>query len=54
MSFPPVHLENGSKNVWMEQELFQKDLAKMIRVDEMIIVNWEKGYTKPAQHKAGN
>ena len=26
----------------LEQGLFQKDLAKMIEVDEMSIVNWEK------------
>jgi len=27
--------------------LFQTDLAKMIGVNEMTIVNWEKGRTKP-------
>jgi DNA-binding transcriptional regulator YiaG len=31
----------------LERELFQVDLAKMIGVDEMTIVNWEKGRTKP-------
>ena len=31
----------------LEQGLFQRELAKMIGVDEMTIVNWEKGRTKP-------
>jgi DNA-binding XRE family transcriptional regulator len=31
----------------LEQGLFQRDLAKMIGVDEMTIVNWEKRRTKP-------
>jgi DNA-binding XRE family transcriptional regulator len=31
----------------LEQGLFQRDLAKIIGVDEMTIVNWEKGRTKP-------
>ena len=30
----------------METGVFQKDLAKMISVSEMTIVNWEKGRTK--------
>jgi len=33
----------------LEQGLFQKDLAKMIGVDEVTIVNWEKGKTKPTK-----
>jgi DNA-binding XRE family transcriptional regulator len=33
----------------LEQGLFQSDLAKMIGVDEMTIVNWEKEKTKPAK-----
>jgi len=33
----------------LEQGLFQRDLAKMIGVDEMTIVNWEKGRTKPTK-----
>ena len=33
----------------LEHGLFQKDLAKMIGVDEMTIVNWEKGRTKPVK-----
>jgi len=31
----------------LEEGLFQRDLAKIIGVDEMTIVNWEKGRTKP-------
>jgi ribosome-binding protein aMBF1 (putative translation factor) len=31
----------------LKQGLFQRDLAKKIGVDEMTIVNWEKGETKP-------
>jgi ribosome-binding protein aMBF1 (putative translation factor) len=31
----------------LEHGLFQVDLAKMIGADEMTIVNWEKGRTKP-------
>jgi ribosome-binding protein aMBF1 (putative translation factor) len=29
--------------------LFQVDLAKMIKMDEMTIVNWETGRTKPTR-----
>jgi DNA-binding XRE family transcriptional regulator len=35
----------------MEQGLFQRDFAKMLGVDEMTIVNWEKGLTRPAWDK---
>jgi DNA-binding XRE family transcriptional regulator len=35
----------------MKQGLFQRDLAKMLGVDEMTIVNWEKGHTRPARDK---
>jgi len=31
----------------LERGLFQVDMAKRIGVSEMIIVNWEKGKTKP-------
>jgi DNA-binding XRE family transcriptional regulator len=31
----------------LEEGLFQRDLARLIGVDEMTIVNWEKGKTKP-------
>ncbi len=33
----------------MEQGLFQVDLAKGLGVDEMKIVNWEAGKTKPTK-----
>jgi DNA-binding XRE family transcriptional regulator len=33
----------------LERGLFQRDLAKLIGVDEMTIVNWEKGKTKPTR-----
>ena len=29
--------------------LYQVDLAKMIGVSEMTVVNWEKGRTKPTK-----
>ena len=31
----------------LEQRLFQKKLAKIIRVNEMTLVNWKEGKTKP-------
>jgi len=31
----------------LEQGLFQRNLAKLIGVDEMSIVNWETGKTEP-------
>jgi len=31
----------------LEKGLFQKQLAKLIGVDEMTIINWEKDRTKP-------
>jgi DNA-binding XRE family transcriptional regulator len=33
----------------VERGLFQRDLDKLIGVDEMTIVNWEKGRTKPTK-----
>ena len=33
----------------LERGLFQKDLAKMIGVNEMTIVNWEKGRALPTE-----
>ena len=33
----------------LEQGLFQRDLATMIGMDEVTIVNWEKGRTKPSK-----
>ena len=35
----------------MEQGLLQVDLAKKIGVNEMTIVNWETGKTKPDKKK---
>jgi transcriptional regulator with XRE-family HTH domain len=35
----------------LEQGLLQVDLAKKIGVNEMTIVNWEKGKTKPDKKK---
>ncbi len=31
----------------LEQGLFQRDLAKIIGVSEITIVNWERGGTRP-------
>ena len=31
----------------LELNLFQTDVAKLLKVDEMTIVNWEKGHSKP-------
>jgi DNA-binding XRE family transcriptional regulator len=33
----------------LEPGLFQRDLAKMIGVNEMTIVNWEKGRVRPTK-----
>jgi transcriptional regulator with XRE-family HTH domain len=35
----------------LEQGLFQKDQAEMIGVDEMTVVNWERGKTHPMAAK---
>jgi len=35
----------------LEHGFFQKDLAKMVGVDEMTIVNWEKDKTAPVPSK---
>ena len=42
-----IHRENLSERGRLEQPLFQKKLAKIIRVNEMTIVNWKEGKTKP-------
>jgi DNA-binding XRE family transcriptional regulator len=47
--YPDGTLREHIKKWRLEQELFQRDLAKMIGVDEMTIVNWEKGRTKPTK-----
>jgi transcriptional regulator with XRE-family HTH domain len=33
----------------LEQGLFQRDLAKIVGVNEITIVNWKKGRTKPTE-----
>jgi DNA-binding XRE family transcriptional regulator len=33
----------------LEKGLIQRNLAKIIGVNEMTIVNWEKGRTKPTR-----
>jgi len=45
--YPDRTLGERIKKWRLEQGLFQRDLAKIIGVDEMTIVNWEKGKTKP-------
>jgi DNA-binding transcriptional regulator YiaG len=47
--YPARTLGERIKKWRLEQELFQRDLAKMIGVDEMTIVNWETGKTKPTK-----
>lgn len=32
----------------LELNLYQTDVAKLLGVDEMTIVNWEKGHTQPS------
>jgi len=49
--YPARTLGERIKKWRLEQGLFQKDLAEMIGVDEMTIVNWEKGKTKPIRTK---
>jgi DNA-binding XRE family transcriptional regulator len=47
--YPNRTLGERIKKWRLEYGLFQKDLAKMIGVNEMTIVNWEKGRTKPTR-----
>jgi transcriptional regulator with XRE-family HTH domain len=49
--YPSRTLGECIKKRRIEQGLFQVDLAKMVGVNEMTIVNWEKGRTKPAKKK---
>jgi DNA-binding XRE family transcriptional regulator len=50
ISFHPDRTLGERIRKWrLEQGLFQRDLAKIIGVDEMTIVNWEKGRTKPTK-----
>jgi transcriptional regulator with XRE-family HTH domain len=47
--YPDRTLGERIKKWRLERGLFQRDLAKLIGVDEMTIVNWEKGRTKPSK-----
>ena len=47
--YPARTLGECIKKWRLEQGLFQGDLAKTIRVDEMTIVDWETGKTKPTE-----
>jgi DNA-binding XRE family transcriptional regulator len=47
--YPDRTLGERIKKWRLEKGLFQRDLAKLIGVDEMTIVNWEKGRTKPTK-----
>jgi len=49
---PDQTLGDRIKKWRLEQGLFQRDLAKIIGVDEMTIVNWEKGRTKPIKQNS--
>jgi DNA-binding XRE family transcriptional regulator len=45
--YPDQTLGERIKKWRLEQGLIQRDMAKMIGVDEMSIVNWETGKTEP-------
>ncbi|MGA2319037.1 MAG: helix-turn-helix transcriptional regulator [Thermodesulfobacteriota bacterium] len=47
--YPDQTLGERIKKWRVERGLLQRDLAKLIGVDEMTIVNWEKGRIKPTQ-----
>lgn len=47
--YPDQTLGERIRKWRLEQGLFQRDFAKMIGVNEMTIVNWEKGRTKPTR-----
>jgi DNA-binding XRE family transcriptional regulator len=47
--YPDQTLGESIKKWRLEREIFQVDLAKMVGVSEMTIVNWEKGKTKPTK-----
>jgi len=49
--YPTRNLGEIIKKWRLEQGLFQKDLAKLIEVDVMTIINWEMGKTQPAKKK---
>jgi DNA-binding XRE family transcriptional regulator len=45
--YPDRTLGERIKKWRLEQGFFQRDLAKIIGVNEMTIINWEKGRTRP-------
>ena len=45
--YPASNLGEYIKKWRLEQGLLQTELAKMLGVNEMTIVNWETGKTKP-------
>ena len=45
--FPAQTLGERVRRFRLEQGLYQVQLAELARVDEMTIVNWEKGRTVP-------
>jgi DNA-binding XRE family transcriptional regulator len=47
--YPDQTLGESIKKSRLEREIFEVDLAKMVGVSEMTIVNWEKGKTKPTK-----
>jgi DNA-binding XRE family transcriptional regulator len=47
--YPDTTFGERIKKWRLERGLFQRDLAKIIGVDEMTIVNWERGRTKPTK-----
>jgi ribosome-binding protein aMBF1 (putative translation factor) len=47
--YPDRTLGERIKKWRLERGLFQRDLAKIIGVSEMTIVNWEKRRTKPTE-----
>ncbi len=52
LSFYPSNTLGERIRKWrLEQGLLQTDLAKLLGVAEMTIVNWEKGKTRPLKEK---
>jgi DNA-binding XRE family transcriptional regulator len=49
--YPSETLGERIRKWRLEHDLFQRDLAMMAGVDEMTIVNWEKGKTSPLPSK---
>lgn len=45
--FHPTTIGEHIKRRRLEVGLYQKDVARMIRVSPWTILNWEKGNTKP-------